>query len=169
MATFIWKQHDIRRESLNRHQMTLITKVYGITNVGEFMSRMSNPLLVPTWDGKTRVWMKYDQIVRMHKESCIIGPLAALFGREVQQFLMVNPNAKLILKTEFQHSVDSGRVSLSQQIVDNQCDDAEMVIDDDQASQSSKRTRSPRRALYRDARSQEIDLRPASRRGSLRG
>ena len=98
-----------------------------------------------------------------------MGPLAALFGRELQQFLMVNPNAKLILQTEFQHSVDSGRVSLSQQIVDKQREDAEMVIDDDQASQSSKRTRSPRRALYRDVRSQEIDLRPASRRGSLRG
>ena len=81
---------------------------------------------------------------------------------------MVKPNAKLILQTDFQHSVDRGRVSLSQQIVDKQ-HDAEMVIDDDQASQSSKRTRSPRRALYRDARSQEIDLRSASRRGSLRG
>ena len=112
MATFIWKQNDLRGESLNRHQMTLITKVFGILNVGEFMSRMSNPLLVPTWDGKTRAWVKPEQLVRIHKESCIFGPLAALFGREVQQFLMVNPNAKIILMTEFQHSVDSGRVSL---------------------------------------------------------
>merc|ERR1711989_98043 len=101
------------------------------------MSRMSNPLLVPTWDGKTRVWMKQEQMVRVHKESCIFGPLAALFGREVQQFLMVNPNAKLILQTEFQHSVDSGRVSLSQQRVEAQHQDADMVIDDDQASQGS--------------------------------
>ena len=169
MATFIWKQNDLRGESLNRHQMTLVTKVFGILNVGEFMSRMSNPLLVPTWDGKTRVWMKQEQMVRVHKESCIFGPLAALFGREVQQLLMVNPNAKLILQTEFQHSVDSGRVSLSQKVVDKQREDADMVIDDDQASQSSKRTRSPRRAFYRDLRSEEIDLRPASRRGSLRG
>ena len=132
---------------------------------GEFMSRMSNPLLVPTWDGKTRVWVKYDQIVRMHKESCIFGPLAAIFGREVQQFLMVNPNAKIILMTEFQHSVDSGRVSVGQQRINWQWqrEDAEMVVDDDQASQSSKRTRSPRRAFYRDVRHQEIYLQPARR------
>jgi len=164
LATFIWKQHDIKGESLNRHQMTLITKVFGILNVGEFMQRKSNPQQVPTWDGKTRVWMDHDQLVRVQKEACIFGPLAALFGRELQQFLMVNPNAKLILQTDFQHSVDCGRVSISQQIVDKQ-DDAEMGIDDYQASQSSKRTRSPRRAWYRDVRSQEVDLRPASRKG----
>ena len=123
-------------------------------------------MLVPTWDGKTRVWVPPDQLVRIHKESCMIGPLAAIFGREVQQFLMVNPNAKIIAMTEFQNSVDSGRVSLSQQIADKQSEAADMNIDDDQASQSSKRTRSPRRALYRDIRSQEVDLRPANSRGT---
>ena len=97
----------------------------------------------------------------------MIGPLAAIFGREVQQFLMVNPNAKIIAMTEFQNSVDSGRVSLSQQIAEKQSEDADMVIDDDQASQSSKRTRSPRRPLYRDIRSQEVDLRPTGLRGSF--
>ena len=97
----------------------------------------------------------------------MIGPLAAIFGREVQQFLMVNKNAKIIAMTEFQNSVDSGRVSLSQQIADKQSEAADMVIDDDQASQSSKRTRSPRRALYRDVRSQEVDLRPEGLRGTL--
>ena len=121
--------------------------------------------MVPTWDGKTRVWMTCDQIVRVHKESCIFGPLAALFGREVQQFLMVNPNAKIILMTEFQHSVDSGRVSLGTSRIDLewQHENAEMAVDDDRASQSSKRTRSPRRALYRDIRRQEADLQPARR------
>ena len=105
--------------------------------------------------------VKEEAMVRIHKEACITGPLAALFGREVQQFLMVNPDAKLILMTEFQHSADSSRVSLSQLRVEAQRQDADMIIDDERASQSSMRTRSPRRPLYRDIRRQEIDLQPA--------
>ena len=63
MATFIWKNHNLRGESLNRHQMTLITKVYGIPNVGEFTSRMSNSFLVPTWGG----WKKKSLTASEHK------------------------------------------------------------------------------------------------------
>ena len=150
---------------MTHHQQTLITKVFGILNVREFINRTKNDVMVPTWDGKAYVMVKEETMVRIHKESCIFGPLAALFGREVQQFLMVNPNAKIILMTEFQHSVDSGRVSVGQQRINWQWqrEDAEMVVDDDQASQSSKRTRSPRRALYRDVRRQEADLQPARR------
>ena len=164
LATFIWKQYEIDGEYLNWHQTTLITKVFGIQNVGEFIKRKATPQPVPTWDGKTRVWMDKDQLVNVHREACIFGPMAALFGRELQQFLMVNPDAKLISQNDFQHSVDCGRVSISQQIVDKQ-EDAEMGVEDDQASQSSKRTRSPRRAWYRDVRNQEVDLRPAGRQG----
>ena len=150
---------------MTHHQQTLITKVFGILNVREFINRTKNDVMVPTWDGKAYVMVKEETMVRIHKESCIFGPLAALFGREVQQFLMVNPDAKIILMTEFQHSVDSGRVSLGTSRIDWewQHENAEMAVDDDRASQSSKRTRSPRRALYRDVRRQEADLQPARR------
>ena len=118
---------------MTHHQQTLITKVFGILNVREFINRTKNDVMVPTWDGKAYVMVKEETMVRIHKESCIFGPLAALFGREVQQFLMVNPNAKIILMTEFQHSVDSGRVSVGQQRINWQWqrEDAEMVVDDD--------------------------------------
>ena len=85
-----------------------------------------------------------------------------MFGREVQQILMVTKDIKHIDMAEFQNSVDSGRVSLSQQIAEKQSEVVDMHVDDDMASQSSKRTRSPRRALYRDVRSQEADHRSAN-------
>ena len=75
---------------------------------------------------------------------------------------MVTKNIKHIDMAEFQNSVDSGRVSLSQRIADQQSEAADMHVDDDLVSQSSKRTRSPRRALYRDVRSQEADQRSAN-------
>ena len=159
LATFIWKQYEIYDESLNWYQTTLITKVFGIQNVADFYWRKNNPQHVPTWDGKTRILMDKDQLVSVHKEACIFGPMAALFGRELQQFLMTNPEAKLIKQRDFQHSVDCGRTSVR----DNKPVDAEMDVEDDQASQCSKRTRSPRREWYRGG--QEVDLRPAGRKG----
>ena len=163
LATFVWKQHDIRDDLLTQYQQSLITKVFGVLNVRGFIFRTKNDVMIPTWDGKAHVMVKEEAMVRIHKEACIIGPLAALFGREVQQFLMVNPDAKLITMTEFQHSVDSGRVSLSQRRVEEQRRDADMIIDDERASQRSMRTRSPRRPLYRDIRRQEANLQPTRR------
>ena len=61
------------------------------------MSKLTQPILVPTWDGKTRVWMTVDQIKRMHQEVCLFGPMAAMFGREVQQILMLPDASKLLI------------------------------------------------------------------------
>ena len=66
---------------------------------------------------------------------------------------------------DFQNSVNSGRASLSQQkIADAQVDTADDYGEDDQVSQTSKRTRSPRKALYRDIRTQQAESRPADLR-----
>ena len=159
LATFVWKQYEIFGDQLNYYQKTLITKLFGIHDVAKFHWRKNNPLEVPTWDGKTRVWMSKEQLVAVHREACIFGPMAAQFGRELQQFLMVNPDAKLIKKDDFQHSVDSGRVSIRE----NMREEADMIVEDDRASQCSKRTRSPRREWYRG--NQDVDLRPAGRKG----
>ena len=146
-------------ESLWRHQSTLINKVFGIQNVADFIWRKKNPQYVPTWDNKTRIMMDKDQVVSVHKEACILGPLAALFGRELQQFLMTNPQAKLIKQQDFQHSVDSGRTAIK--VVKPEY--ADWGAEDEHASQSSKRTRSPRRAWYRGG--QEVDLRASGQQG----
>ena len=162
LATFIWKQNDLSGYQVNRLQTILITKMFGISDIGDFMNKVNGTILVPTWDGKTRVWMTDAQVKRMHQEICMLGPMAAMFGREVQQILMVTKDIKHIDMAEFQNSVDSGRVSFGQQIADQQSEAADMHVDDDLVSQSSKRTRSPRRALYRDVRSQEEDHRSAN-------
>ena len=156
----------LNAHQMHDHQVSLLTSVFHISDIREFMDKLGQPIQVPTWDGKARVWMTVDQIKRMHQEVCLLGPMAAMFGREVQQILMLSKTIKWIDMEEFQNSVNSGRASVSQQIADEQSEAADMNIDDDQASQTSKRTRSPRRALYRDVRSQEVDLRPANLRGT---
>ena len=112
--------------------------------------------------------MTSDQIDRMHKETCLLGPMAAMFGREVQQTLMCPNPPKLISVEDFQYSVNAGRASLSQQrIAEARVEPADDHRDDDQVSQASKRTRSPRKPFYSDIRSRQgeprvPELRPNS-------
>ena len=108
--------------------------------------------------------MTKDQVERMAKEVCILGPMAAMFGREVQQSLMSPNPPKLISIEDFQFSVNAGRASLSQQsIEEGRAEHTDNRRDDDQVSQASKRTRSPRKPLYSDVRNRQApDLRPNS-------
>ena len=87
--------------------------------------------------------------------------MAAMFGREVQQILMSpNPPNKIPVE-DFQYSVNSGRASLSQQRIANaRIEPADDQRDDDQGSQTSKRTRSPRKMLYTDIRNRYSERRP---------
>ena len=137
-----------------KHQSTLITKLFDIYDVNDFIWGKNNDQWVPTWDNKVRVCISKEQAISVHKEASILGPLAAMFGRELQQFLMQNPKATLIKQQDIQYSVDSGRTAIK---VTSKPEYANWGAEDDNASQSSKRTRSPRRAWYRGG--QEVDLR----------
>ena len=77
-----------------------------------------------------------------------MGPLAAMFGREFQQYLLEHKGADKIFKAKMQHSVDSGRSSMSQKRVEEVHHEyVNDDYDDDRASQVSKRTRSPRKTM----------------------
>ena len=104
--------------------------------------------------------MSVEQISVMFKEMCILGPLAAMFGREVQQYLLTTQQPNKIPVDEFQYSVDSGRASLSKQrirAVHNEPVDGN--YEDDRASQTSKRTRSPRKMPHSGAPWQQAPAR----------
>ena len=81
-----------------------------------------------------------------------MGPLAAMFGREFQQYLLERKGTNKISKDRMQFSVDSGRTSMGNKRIEKV--HHEYVNDDhedDRASQVSKRTRSPRRDIHRSA------------------
>ena len=168
LATFIWGKNRLNAHQMHAHQVSLLTSVFKVPSVRDFMDKLDQPVQVTTWDGKELVWMTADQIDKMHKETCLLGPMAAMFGREVQQVLMYPNPPKLISVEDFQYSVNSGRASLSQQrIAEARVEPADDHRDDDQVSHSSKRTRSPRKPFYSDIRSQHSeprvpDLRPNS-------
>ena len=149
-------------QKMYENQRALITSTFKIADVREFRHKVERAVQVTTWDGKEQLWMTKDQVERMAKEVCILGPMAAMFGREFQQTLMSPNPPKLISIEDFQFSVDAGRASLRQQ-EEGRAEYADNRRDDDQVSQASKRTRSPRKPLYSDIRSRQApDLRPNS-------
>ena len=95
------------------------------------------------------------------------SPRVAMFGREFQQYLLERPGTQKIPKERMQYSVDSGRTSMGNKRIEKVhtqyvADDH----DDDCVSISSKRTRSPRRDLHRNApwkqspsNRQDVDMR----------
>ena len=55
-----------------------------------FLEKIQHAMTVETWDGKERALISVDYIHRMHQEICLFGPLAGMYGREVQQLLMAS-------------------------------------------------------------------------------
>ena len=52
-------------------------------------------------------------------ETCLLGPVAAMYGREFQQFLITRQGETKIAVKEMEYSVNCGRASLSQKKVDD--------------------------------------------------
>ena len=149
---FIWEKNKLSARQVEEHQASLLTSVFKITDIREFKESLKASVSVTTWDGKTRVWMSVDQIARMYKEMCLLGPLAAMFGREVQQTLMAPQLPTKIPVDDFQYSVDSGRASLSRERIKHVWNESvDAHHEDDRGSQTSKRTRSPRKMPYSGA------------------
>ena len=79
------------------------------------------------------------------------GPLVAMFGREIQQYLLEHDDSDKIPKERMQFSVDCGRTSMGRRRIEQVY--TQYVADDhdnDRMSQTSKRTRSPKRNLQRN-------------------
>ena len=100
MATFIWGANKVRGEQMHEHQIRLLTSVFNLGEIGEFKDKLENPVSVITWDGKKRAWMTTKQVDDMWREVCFLGPMAAMYGREVQQTLMsIDPQIRSELRT----------------------------------------------------------------------
>ena len=71
--------------------------------------------MVNAFDGRFKGFLAYEELARFGKQICVLGPIAGLFGRQVEQFL-INPKRKkndcYIPERVFQKSIDDAPVSL---------------------------------------------------------
>ena len=84
LRTFIWRSNQIEGRLMHEHQDALISTIFGYEDEQEFLDKQDQAMTVTTWDGKDRALISTDYIHKMFKEICMLGPLAGVYGREVQ-------------------------------------------------------------------------------------
>ena len=97
---------------MREYQDALITHVLGYTYKHDFMPKLRSSLNVVTWDGKGQVRLDADYIEKMFKEVLLLWPLAAMYGREIEQILIQNYMPEMVSEVEFAFSVQQGRASI---------------------------------------------------------
>ena len=92
----------------------------------------------------------------MVTEIGLLGPLAAVYGREIEQLLMQEEMPELIPVDEFAYSVERGRASLKTVALKSSYQEhyagSNQSESDRQSRGSTRRTRSPRLRDVRDVR-----------------
>ena len=133
---------------MQKYQDALITEVFGYTDKRDFLEKERQPTDVTTWDGKDRALISHAYSDKMVTEIGILGPLAAVYGREIEQ-LLVGPNMpELIPEKVFADSVAYGRASLRTAALKSSYQDyhggSNYSESDVRSRGSTRRTRSPR-------------------------
>ena len=151
---------------MHEHQDALISKAFGYEDKEEFLAKQDQAMTVTTWDGKDRALISADYIDKMFKEICLLGPLAAVYGREVQHILMQNEMPDKTSMADFAYSVQMGRAAIKVGALRSSYQthyEADHYSESDRQSQGTRRTRSPR--YYYDVR----DVRERQGRYESRG
>ena len=116
VSTFVWKKNDLTSKQTYNRQEALLKEVFQIEDTESWREehlRQDSTIPVITWKGDAIVHLTRTLINKIVSETCLLGPVAAMYGREFQQFLLVKGDRATIPVAEMQHSIDSGRASLS--------------------------------------------------------
>jgi len=112
MATFIWRSNEIQGMEMREYQNAFITHVFGYKDKDDFLPKVKSSLYVMTWDGKNRIMLDATYIEKMFKEVLLFRPLAAMYGKEIEQILIQNHMPDLVSESDFAFSVHQGRASV---------------------------------------------------------
>ena len=96
---------------IKRYQDVVIKEVFGYSDKHQFLKYENPATEVTTWAGKDRALISSTYLNRMVTDIGILGPLAGVYGREVEQYLM-EKMPETIPENIFEESVSLGRASL---------------------------------------------------------
>ena len=151
VSDFVWKKNDLSPKQRYNRQEAMLKTLFGIEDTDawrEQYTREESIVPVINWKGDTIVHATRVAINKIVSETCLLGPLAAMYGREFQQFLIENGDRATIRVAEMQKSVDSGRASLSDYRIKKLALRTERVNKNTKGTTSQTRTRT--RTLSRD-------------------
>jgi len=93
--TRTWIMLDIDKgRELRNYQDTLIDNIFGHRSIDYFVKNQKTDTIVTTFDGEFTGYLAYDELERLGRQICVLGPIAGVFGRQLEQWL-ISPNRKL--------------------------------------------------------------------------
>ena len=115
VCTFVWMANGIKRGSgLQAYQDALIEEVFQLNDKMKFVIDEKEPTEVTTWDGKVNGYLSHYQFLA--GQICILGPVAGLYGRDIEQYLM-DLRGHLISERKLEYSVNSAKYVLRANVV----------------------------------------------------
>ena len=79
---------EIAGMEMREYQDARITHVFGYKDKDDFLPKVKSSLHVMTWDGRDRIMLESTYIETMFKDILLFRPLAAMYGKEIEQILL---------------------------------------------------------------------------------
>merc|ERR1711989_279055 len=93
--TRTWIMLDIDKGAeLRNYQDALIDNIFGHRSIDYFVKNQKTDTIATTFDGKFTGYLAYDELERLGRQICVLGPIAGVFGRQLEQWL-ISPDRKL--------------------------------------------------------------------------
>ena len=73
-------------KELHKYQDALIDNVFGHRSIQYFVANQRTDTVTNTFDGRFRGFLAYEELSLFGKQICVLGPIAGIFGRQLEQF-----------------------------------------------------------------------------------
>ena len=94
-----------------------------------------------TFDGQHGGYLSYKDLTDLGKQICILGPLAGMYGRDIEQEIMHPTTGYYISERKFANSVDAARFSLRKQVFNQHPDEPDRSMRSNRSEGSSHHQR----------------------------
>ena len=112
VCTSIWLANKV--DNLFEHQDALIEGVFNYYDKKGFMATLKSPTDVTTFNGKYHGRISDAHLQSMVQQVGILGPIAALFGRDIEQEFIKGTCWYSVRESLFQHSIDNSYTAIGE-------------------------------------------------------
>ena len=98
-------------------QDTFVRYVFATEPTSWFTKKFSTDTWVLWWDNSHRGFVDYDTMVALNKRIGVLGPTAAIFGREFEDYLINEDEAETISVERMERSIRHSLGALSKETI----------------------------------------------------
>ena len=112
VCAFIWTVNGVPKgREMQQYQDAVIEDVFHWRDKMDFVRKEKEPTEVSTWDGQTYGYISHSYLEKLATQISCLGPIAGLFGRDVEQEIMALRTNYLSM-VKFEHSVTISKCAI---------------------------------------------------------